>query len=115
MGIDTEDIGRAIQQLLRQLVETMNTLLKMPRTIERILVKLEAGQFVINVGGDIGIGATAFRRRELNSANTAFPIALALMFIACLGVAAFFLHDQILAFAALGLAGFLGLRLFLRW
>jgi hypothetical protein len=89
----------------------------MPRTIERILVKLEAGQFVINLGGEIGIGATAFRRCESNSANTAFPIALALMFIACLGVAAFFLydHDQILAIAALGLAAFLGLRLFLRF
>jgi predicted unusual protein kinase regulating ubiquinone biosynthesis (AarF/ABC1/UbiB family) len=117
MGVDTEGIGRAIQQLLSQFVETMSTLLKMPRTIERILIKLEAGQFVINVGGDIAIGATAFRRRERNTTNAAFPIALALMFVACLGVAAFFLHDhnQILAFAALGLAGFLGLRLFFRW
>ncbi len=72
---------------------------------------------MINLGGDIGVGATAFRRRERNNTNTAFPIALALMFVACLGVAAFFLydHDQILAFAALGLAGFLGLRLFFRW
>ncbi len=117
MGIDMESIRRAMQQLLRQFVETMNTLLKMPGTLERILTKLEAGQFVINLGGDIGIGATAFRRRESNGANTAFPIALALMFVACLGVAAFFLydHDRILAIAALGLAGFLGLRLFLRW
>ncbi len=117
MGIDIEGIGRAIQQLLSQFVETMNTLLKMPGTIERILTKLEAGQFVINLGGDIGIGATAFRRRESNSANTAFPIALSLMFLGCLAAAAFFLHDhnQILAFVALGLAAILGLRLFLRF
>lgn len=117
LGLNTEDIRKAIQQLLRQLVETMNTLLKMPRTLERILVKLEAGEFVINLGGDIGLGATAFRRRERNNTNTAFPIVLALMFVACLGLAAFFLfdHDRILAFVALGLAGFLGLRLFFRW
>ncbi len=117
MGIDTEGIGRTIQQLLSQLLETVNTLLKMPGTLERILTKLEAGQFVINLGGDIGIGATRFRRRESNSANAAFPLALALMFIACLGVAAFFLydHDRILAIASLGLAAFLGLRLFLRF
>jgi predicted unusual protein kinase regulating ubiquinone biosynthesis (AarF/ABC1/UbiB family) len=117
MGIDTEAIGRAILQLLRQFVDTMNTLLKMPGTFERILTKLEAGQFVINLGGDIGIGATAFRRRETNSANTAFPLALALMFLGCLAVAAFFLydHDEILAVVSLGLAAFLGLRLFLRW
>jgi predicted unusual protein kinase regulating ubiquinone biosynthesis (AarF/ABC1/UbiB family) len=117
MGLDTEAIGRAIQQLLRQFVETMNTLLKMPSTIERILVKLETGQFVINLGGDIGIGASAFRRRANNGANTAFPLALALMFIACLGAAAFFLHehDEFLSILTLGLAAFLGLRLFFRW
>jgi hypothetical protein len=87
----------------------------MPRTLEGILIKLERGQFVMNLGGDIGIGATSFRRRETNSANAAFPIAL--MFVACLAAATFFLHDhnRILAFAALGLAGFLGLRLFFRW
>jgi predicted unusual protein kinase regulating ubiquinone biosynthesis (AarF/ABC1/UbiB family) len=117
MGVDTEGIGWTIQQLLSQLLETVNTLLKMPRTLEGILIKLEAGQFVMNLGGDIGIGATSFRRRETNSANAAFPIALALMFVACLAAATFFLydHNRILAFAALGLAGFLGLRLFFRW
>jgi hypothetical protein len=89
----------------------------MPRTIERILTKLEAGQFVINLGGDIGLGATAFRRRERNGAEAAFPISLALMFIGCLGLAAFFLydHNQFLAILALILAAFLGLRMFLRW
>jgi predicted unusual protein kinase regulating ubiquinone biosynthesis (AarF/ABC1/UbiB family) len=117
LGLDAEGIGRTIQQLLSQLVETVNTLLKMPRTLERILTKLEAGQFVINLGGDIGIGATAFRRRENNSANAAFPLALALMFVACIGGAAFFLYDHnpILSFVALGLAAFLGLRMFLRF
>ena len=48
---------------------------------------------------------------------TAFPIACALTFIACLGVAVFFLygHDEILAIVALGLAAFLGLWLYFRW
>jgi predicted unusual protein kinase regulating ubiquinone biosynthesis (AarF/ABC1/UbiB family) len=117
LGLNTEDIGKTIQQLLGQLLETVNTLLKMPRSLERILNKLETGQFVINLGGDIGLGATAFRRRERNGANTAFPIALALMFLGCLGGAYLFVnaHDQILAFVALGLAALIGLRLFLRW
>ena len=118
LGLNTEDIGRTIQQLLSQLLETVNTLLKMPHTIERILTKLEAGQFVINLGGDIGIGATAFRRRQNNGAEAAFPLALALMFIACLVVSAFFFysgHSQFLALITLGLAAFLGLRLFLRF
>ncbi len=115
LGLNTENIRQSTQQLLSQLLQAINTLLRLPRSIERILTKLEAGQFVINLGGDIGIGATAFRRRE--SSGNAFPLALALMFVACLGVAAFFLfdHDRILAIASLGLAGFLGLRMFLRW
>ncbi len=118
MGLNTEDIGMTIQQLLRQLLVTLNTLLKMPDTIEGILTKLENGQFVINLGGDIGIGATAFRRPERDGATTAFPIALALMFVACL-VAAFFLddqaHDHLLAIVSLILAAILGIRLFFRW
>ena len=118
LGLNTDEIGKTIQQLLAQLLETVNTLLKMPRTIERILTKLEAGQFVINIGGDIGIGASAFRKRAGNDSNNAFPIALALMFVACLGAALFFFHNdhsQLLALITLGLAAFLGLRLFLRW
>jgi predicted unusual protein kinase regulating ubiquinone biosynthesis (AarF/ABC1/UbiB family) len=117
LGLNTEDIGATIQQLLSQLLETVTTLMKMPRAIERILTKLETGQFVINLGGDIGVGATAFRRRERNSANSAFPFALALMFVACLGAAFLFLnndHNPILSFVSLGLAAILGLRLFLR-
>ena len=116
MGIDTKAIGRAIQQLLRQLVATTNTLLKMTGAIERILIKLEAGQFMINLGGDIGSGATACRRRESNGASSSFPIALALMFVACLEVATFFLHDhdEIQAIIALGLTACIGLRLFFR-
>ena len=118
LGLNTDEIGKTIQQLLSQLLETVTTLLKMPRTIERILTKLEAGQFVINLGGDIGVGATAFRRRERNAGEAAFPLALSLMFIACLGAAVFFLNNdrnQFMALITLGLAAFLGLRLFLRW
>src|SRR6266496_1027822 len=116
LGIDAEKVGETIQQLLRRLLETINTLLRLPRSIERILTKLETGQFVINLGGDIGIGASAFRRRD--NTNTAFPIALALMFVACLGVAFLFLHSDhypILSFVSLGLAAILGIRLFLRF
>jgi len=118
LGLNTEDIGKTIQELLAQLLETVNTLLKMPRTIERILTKLEAGQFVINLGGDIGVGATAFRRRNKDTAEAAFPISLAMMFIGCLGASVFFFytgHSQFLALLTLGLAAFLGLRMFLRW
>jgi predicted unusual protein kinase regulating ubiquinone biosynthesis (AarF/ABC1/UbiB family) len=117
MGLNTEDIGMTIQQLLTQLLVTVNTFLKMPDTIEGILTKLETGQFVINVGGDIGLGATAFRRHKRDDSNTAFPLALAFMFVASVGCAYLFdsIHDHILAIVALVLAAILGVRLFFRW
>ncbi|HEX9132856.1 MAG TPA: AarF/UbiB family protein, partial [Ktedonobacteraceae bacterium] len=117
LGLNAEDIGKTIQQLLGQILETVNTLLKMPRLLERILSKLETGQLVLNLGGDTGPGATATRRRERNNPNAAFPIALALAFVACLGSAYLFVtaHAQILSWVSLGLAALLGIRLFLRW
>lgn len=116
LGLNTEDIGKTIQQLLSQLLETLTTLLKMPRLLERILTKLEMGQFVLNLGGDMGPGARVVRRRERNNPNTAFTIALALMFVACLGSAYLFVtvHVQIFSWVSLGLAALLGVRLFLR-
>jgi predicted unusual protein kinase regulating ubiquinone biosynthesis (AarF/ABC1/UbiB family) len=117
MGLNTEDIGMTIQQLLTQLLVTVNTFLKMPDTIEGILTKLKTGQFVINLGGDIGLGATAFRRHKRDDSNTAFPLALAFMFVASVGGAYLFdsIHDHILAILALVLAAILGVRLFFRW
>ena len=117
MGLNTEDIGMTIQQLLRQLLVTLNTLLKMPDTIEGILTRLETGQFVINLGGDIGVGATAFRRRKRDDSQAAFPLALAGMFVASVGGAFLFdsIHDPLLAIVSLILAAILGIRLFFRW
>ncbi len=107
-----------MQQLLRQLLDTLLTLLKMPRSVQSILTKLEDGKFVINIGGDIGIGATALRRHERGNNNTAFPVALTLMFVTALAGAFFFddlAHDHILAIISLVLGAILGIRLFFRW
>jgi predicted unusual protein kinase regulating ubiquinone biosynthesis (AarF/ABC1/UbiB family) len=117
MGLNTEDIGMTLQQLLRQVLLTINTFLKMPGSLQGILTKLENGQFVINLGGDIGLGATALRRHRSEGANSAFPLALACMFVASVGCAFLFdsVHDHILAIAALLLAAILGVRLLFRW
>ena len=78
----------------------MNTLLKMPSTLERILVKLETGQFVINLGGDIGIS----HRLGVDVYRVSRSCRL-------LSVRS----RSVLSILSLGLAAFLGLRLFFRW
>jgi len=115
LGMNMENLRLTTQQLLTQMLQAVTTLLRLPRSMERILTKLEAGQLEIRFGGDIDIGARAFRRRE--STGDTFPFALALMFVASLGGAYFFdtAHDHLLALLSLGLGAILGVRLFFRW
>jgi len=115
LGLNIENIRQTTQQLLNQLLQAMTTLLRLPRSMERILTKLEAGQLEIRIAGEFDVGARAFRRRERT--GDAFPFALALMFVASLAGAYFFdtAHDHLLALLSLGLGAILGVRLFFRW
>jgi predicted unusual protein kinase regulating ubiquinone biosynthesis (AarF/ABC1/UbiB family) len=115
LGFNIENMRLTTQQLLNQMLQAVTTLLRLPRSMERILTKLEAGQLEIRIGGEFDIGARAFRRRERT--GDAFPFALALMFVASLAGAYLFdtAHDHILALLSLGLGAILGVRLFFRW
>ena len=115
LGINLESMRLTTQQLLSQMLQAVTTLLRLPRSMERILNKLEAGQLEIRIAGEFDVGARAFRRRERT--GDAFPFALALMFVASLAGAYFFdtAHDHLLALLSLGLGAILGVRLFFRW
>ena len=115
LGLNLENLRVTTQQLLSQMLQAVTTLLRLPRSMERILTKLEAGQLEIRIAGEFDVGARAFRRRERT--GDAFPFALALMFVASLAGAYFFdtAHDHLLALLSLGLGAILGVRLFFRW
>ena len=115
LGINLESMRLTTQQLLSQMLQAVTTLLRLPRSMERILTKLEAGQLEIRIAGEFDVGARAFRRRERT--GDTFPFALALMFVASLAGAYFFdtAHDHLLALLSLGLGAILGVRLFFRW
>ncbi len=112
VGIDTENIGQTLQQLLSQLLETATILLKLPRSLERILTKLEAGQLEIR----IGLGESRGRLRRSDSAGSAHVFSLTLAFVASLAGSYLFTfpHDIILTWFCLILAAIIGLRLILR-
>ena len=115
LGLNIENLRVTTQQLLSQMLQAVTTLLRLPRSMERILTKLEEGQLEIRIAGEFDVGARAFRRRERT--GDAFPFALALMFVASLAGAYFFdtAHDHLLALLSLGLGAILGVRLFFRW
>ena len=112
VGIDTENIGQTLQQLLSQLLETVTILLKLPRSLERILTKLETGQLEIR----IGLGESHGRLRRSDSATSAHHLSLALTFIASLAGSYLFTytHYPVLIWFCLILAAIIGLRLILR-
>src|SRR5216683_1155240 len=112
VGIDTENIGQTLQQLLSQLLETATILLKLPRSLERILTKLETGQIEIR----IGLGESRGRLRRSDSAGSAHVFSLTLAFVASLAGSYLFTfpHDIILTWFCLILAAIIGLRLILR-
>src|SRR5437660_6182227 len=104
LGLNIENLRVTTQQLLSQMLQAVTTLLRLPRSMERILTKLEEGQLEIRIAGEFDVGARAFRRRERT--GDAFPFALALMFVASLA-GAYFLDtaapDPLLALLSLGL------------
>ncbi len=112
VGIDTENIGQTLQQLLSQLLETVTILLKLPRSLERILTKLETGQLEIR----IGLGESHGRPRRSDSATSAHHLSLALTFVASLAGSYLFTytHYPVLIWFCLILAAIIGLRLILR-
>ncbi|HKF37904.1 MAG TPA: AarF/ABC1/UbiB kinase family protein [Ktedonobacteraceae bacterium] len=116
VGLDTEHIGQTLQQLLSQLLETVTVLLKLPRSLERILAKLETGQLEIRIGGDIGLGSSRGRLRRSDNAASANAFSLALTFVAALAGSYLFTytHNLVLIWFCLILAAILGLRLMLR-
>jgi predicted unusual protein kinase regulating ubiquinone biosynthesis (AarF/ABC1/UbiB family) len=116
VGLDTENIGQTLQQLLSQLLETVTILLKLPRSLERVLTKLETGQLEIRIGGDIALGAARGRLRRSDNAGSANVFSLALAFVASLAGSYLFTytHNLVLTWFCLILAALIGLRLMLR-
>src|SRR2546430_7373566 len=88
LGINLVSMRLTTQQRISQILQAVTTLLRLPRSLERILTKLEAERRGICLSAEFDVGARAFRRRERT--GDAFPFALALMFVASLAGAFFF-------------------------
>lgn len=52
LGLDTEGMGQTMQQIFSQVLETGRVLLALPRSLERIITKLETGQIEVKLGSD---------------------------------------------------------------
>lgn len=114
LGLDAGGAGQTIQQLLTQLLETGRILLKLPRSLEQVITKLETGQIEVRLAADTQNNGRSRRRgRSKQNGNSGGGFSLVLMFAASLG-GGFLLtnaHQLIPGWFFLGLAGLTGLRL----
>jgi predicted unusual protein kinase regulating ubiquinone biosynthesis (AarF/ABC1/UbiB family) len=116
LGLDADNIGQTVQELLGQLLETGRKLLELPNSLERVMTKIETGQFEVKVS-ELQLGSARRRRGgRRRDSNTVTPmelagggashLALALVSIAALvgGIVLTNAHDIATGWFCLGMA-----------
>jgi hypothetical protein len=73
MGLDTRGIEEAAVQLLSQVLGSGRALLALPQAMERLLVKLEAGELEVKVGAEVR-GPLGLGRRGGGVSGNAAPV-----------------------------------------
>src|SRR5204862_8320958 len=64
LGLDAEGSGQTIQEILSQLVDTGRILLTLPRSLERVVTKLETGQIEVKLSDSTRNGRSRRRGRR---------------------------------------------------
>lgn len=120
LGLDAEGVGQTIQQVLSQVLEAGRTLLALPRELERVITRLEAGQIEVRLAGISPAGNGKGRRGRTRSNGLAAAtaagtdnLALGLVFLGALagGIVLTMAHQVIPGWFCLGLAGITALGL----
>ncbi len=127
LGLDAEGAGQTIQEILNQLLDTGRTLLALPRSLERVITKLETGQIEVRLAERAPNGRSRRRGRRHgrngnggrsgNGESTgAGSLTWAFMFVASLGGGIFLtnIHQFTESWFCFALAGITALALLLR-
>ncbi|HVB20332.1 MAG TPA: AarF/ABC1/UbiB kinase family protein [Ktedonobacteraceae bacterium] len=114
LGLDAEGIGQTVQQVLSQVLEAGRTLLALPRELEQVITRLEAGQVEVRLAGisPSGNGKGRHGRNRRNglaaaAATGSGNLALGLVFLGTLagGIVLTMAHQVVPGWFCLGLAG----------
>src|SRR5437764_6691577 len=123
LGLDAEGSGQTIQEILSQLVDTGRILLTLPRSLERVVTKLETGQIEVKLS-DAPHNARSRRRgrrrgrERVNESNTSVmgSFSWAMLFLAEMagGIILTIEHQPAPGWFCLGLAAVTALGLLVR-
>ncbi|HLQ28992.1 MAG TPA: AarF/ABC1/UbiB kinase family protein [Ktedonobacteraceae bacterium] len=125
LGLDAEGAGQTIQDVFNQLLETGRVLLTLPRSLERVITKLETGQVEVKLSNGASNGRSrrhGRRRGDRGNGNDRAEgggmggFAWAVMFIAEMagGIVLTIEHQSIPGWFCLGLAGVTALGLLVK-
>ena len=124
LGLDAEGAGQTIQDILSQLLDTGRTLLALPRSMERIITKLETGQIEVRLADSAPNGRSRRRgrgrgrnpSRSNGEGSGTGSLTWALIFVASLAGGIFLTnaHQTVEAWFCLALAGITALALLIR-
>jgi len=121
LGLDAKGAEQTLKQLFSQLLDTGRVLLALPRSLEQVITRLEAGQIEVKLGslGSSGwIGLRGRRRGRGTGGLSGLPgFTLLFMFVASLAGGIFLLtdaHQSGASWFCFGLAGLAMLRLLVK-
>jgi predicted unusual protein kinase regulating ubiquinone biosynthesis (AarF/ABC1/UbiB family) len=125
LGLDAEGAGQTIQDVLNQLLETGRVLLTLPRSLERVITKLETGQIEVKLSNGASNGRSrrhGRRRGGRGNGNDKAEgggmggLAWVAMFLAEMagGIVLTIEHQSIPGWFCLGLAGVTALGLLIK-
>ena len=123
LGLDAENMGQTLQQVLTQLLDTGRVLLTLPKSLEQIITKIETGQIEVKLAENNGRSRSRRRGRgrRNNSSNrevsTGGSVAWAFMFAVSLAGGVFLMttaHLMLPGWFCFGFSGVTALGLLLR-
>jgi predicted unusual protein kinase regulating ubiquinone biosynthesis (AarF/ABC1/UbiB family) len=123
LGLDAEGSGQTIQEILTQLVDTGRILLTLPRSLERVVTKLETGQIEVKLADSQRNGRSRRRGRRRgrdrsNESNTSVmgSVSWVMLFLAEMagGIILTLEHQPTPGWFCLGLAAVTALGLLVR-
>ncbi|HZO72116.1 MAG TPA: AarF/ABC1/UbiB kinase family protein [Ktedonobacteraceae bacterium] len=122
LGLDAESMGQTAQELLSQVMDIGRVLLELPRSLERVVNKIETGQVEVRLTDAPAPGRGLGRRRRRGNRNSVPSngggggLSLAFASVASLAGGVFLTNAHLFApgWFCLGLAGITTLSLILR-
>jgi len=123
LGLDSENIGQTLQEVLNQLLDTGRTLLTLPRSVEQMITRLETGQIEVRLASAPSGGGRRGRGRRrgngyaaLNGQSSSGSVSWLLVFVSSLAGGIYLTGIQQVApgWFCLGLAAISALGMFLK-